>query len=412
MQRENGSPSTPRPHRFLVPKRSQPGDETPKPAFQPSSQQFQATPRFSLQSTSRTAPSSSLTPFRPGLDRDVDIDSSPPSVRYVEDVQDDNHDRDIMLDGEYEDHRFSYDETSSVHGHDMVMVYESSPVCEAEGDRGERDESGERWAKRRRVSASPRYLGADRSSPIVGDQYEPDLEMREVAFEINSSLPAPSVASDDVDSHAEIPAEYTEIIGGSQSHIQEEQPHKPDQPTFQKAPRFKPTDDPEDVSYPEPLPDIFSPRRKGPKYVAGGLAAEVRNWLVDVEAGIGSGSMLSSTVNHDKEWAARIQVDELRGGDGNARGMTLILGRAVIHEESIAANELHSQETSENERGTDVLDMSTVKLILAGSGRLSGLGIASDVRPGSLLGISRPTWDVALDGLGRWVVACDWTVLR
>ncbi|KAI1824314.1 hypothetical protein F4861DRAFT_539197 [Xylaria intraflava] len=405
-------PATPTPRRFLVPKRSQPGSETPKPAFQPSSQQFQATPRFSLPSASRAVPSSSLTPFRhrsPG--RDVVIDSSPPpssAPDYVESLEDDRDDyhNPITADEGYEGHHIDY-EDSLIDGDDMVHA--SSPVWEAKNDRMDDDSDGERWAKRRRVSISPPYPWADASSPPPGAHHEIDAEMHDTALDIESSFPVPSISSNALDSDAEeVHGEDVKSIKGSQ----EIQLTKSLQPTFQKAPRFKPTEFSEGEPRPEPLPDAFSPRRKGPKYVAGGLANELRNWLVDVEAGIGAGPMTSSIVNHNEEWATRIQVDEVRGGDSRARGMTLILGRRVLYGGNNSGSEFRAQGQGEGGESTELIDTNTVKLILAGPGRLSGLGIGNDVRPGVLLGIARPTWEVVLDGLGRWGVACDWAVLR
>ncbi|KAI1435218.1 hypothetical protein GGR50DRAFT_340860 [Xylaria sp. CBS 124048] len=405
-------PVTPTPRRFLVPKRSQPGTETPKPAFQSSSQQFQATPRFSLHSASRAAPSSSFTPFRRSLGHDVVIDSSPPpSTRpgYVGDIEDDSDDC-------YEGQRISYEGDILIEGDDVVQ--ESSPVREAENMYADRDGDGERWTKRRRISVSPPCLWADRSSPVSGDQPELDVEMRDPALDIESSFPAPSISSNDVDPDTEVvPGEETESIKGSPSHLSENYFTRSHQPTFQKAPRFKPAEISEDAPRPEPLPDAFSPRRKGPKYVAGGLASELRNWLVEVEAGNSAGLVANVAANHGEEWAARIHVDELRGGDGSARGTALILGRQVLYGRKKVAGEdaegeREGREATEATEATEAPDANTVKLILAGPGRLSGLGIGNDVRPGMLLGIARPTWEVVLDGLGRWGVACDWAVLH
>ncbi|KAF2973361.1 hypothetical protein GQX73_g217 [Xylaria multiplex] len=404
-------PATPTPHRFLVPKRSQPRNETPKPAFQPSSQQFHATPRFSLHSTPRNAPSSSSTPFRHrGAGRDVVIDSSPPPLPGVDDVVDDDDDAhdSAGIDEGYGRSRVGYEQDLVIDEDDAVQ--ESSPIrsMEEADEEEDRDRNEGRRAKRRRISISP--LGVDIEAPSSPPQIndELDVPMHDTVLGIESSFSEPAVLENDVD--LDIATIEDDIInnGGTSPDYGEKPLAKAHQPTFQKAPRFKPAEIPEGAPHPEPLPDAFSPRRKGAKYIPGGLAAELRDWLVDVEAGIGSGSTAAgSGVKRDEEWVARIQVDELRGAYGSARGMRLVLGRQVLDGKHSASSDDHR-----SEEAVEVLGANTFRLILAGPGRLNGLGVGHDVKPGAVLGIARPTWEVVLDGLGRWGVACDWVVLR
>ncbi|GAW17089.1 hypothetical protein ANO14919_065390 [Xylariales sp. No.14919] len=392
-------PATPTPHRFLVPRRSQPRGEAPKPAFQPSSQQFQATPRFSLHSTPRKGPSSSLTPFQHrGTGRDVEIDSSPPPLLRADD---DDGDDGVSMSDDHEQH--------SVIDEDDV-VRDSSPIRGAES--GEEDyDRNERRAKRRRISISPPgVVGIDESSSLPQNDSELDVEMYDTVLGIESSFSEPTVSEDEVGSDIAATEEGPEDIGGSSPSHGEKPPSKSHQPTFQKAPRFKPAEIPEGAPRPEPLPDVFSPRRKGAKYIPGGLAAELRDWLVDVEAGIGSGATAGSSAKRDEEWVAKIQVDDVRSANGGARGMTLVTGRQVLSKKPNPSGDRDAQ--GESEDATEVLGGNTFRLVLAGPGRLSGLGVGNDVRPGALLGIARPTWEVVLDGLGRWGVACDWAVLR
>ncbi|KAI1154617.1 hypothetical protein F4825DRAFT_163293 [Nemania diffusa] len=409
-------PATPTPHRFLVSKRSQPRNETPKPAFQSSgAQQFRATPRFSLPSTprARAGPSSSLTPFRHrGTPRDVVIDSSPPSSPGPD--SHDAHDDDdrLRVDDEYEgDRAAGYEQELMVDDDDDdVVVEESSPIRGAESDsEGRSSRNGGRRAKRRRISPSPSGIGIEEPPSLPETGSEPDVEMRDPGLDIESSFfSVPSLSEHELASDEEVPENDIEDVGGEDSpRYQEKQlPKAAHQPTFQKAPRFRPAGIPEGAPRPEPLPDAFSPRRKGAKYIQGGLAAELRDWLVDVEAGIGSGSTTGPGAKRDEEWVARIRVDSLRSADRNARGMTLVLGRQVLDGKSGAGV------NGESEEAVEVLGTNTIRLVLAGPGRLSGLGVGNDVRPGVLLGIARPTWEVVLDGLGRWGVACDWVVLR
>lgn len=400
-----------------MPKRSQPRSETPKPAFQVSGQQFQATPRFSLQSTPRLAPgsgpSSSLTPFRHrDAELDIVVDSSPPPAPSADGVDDGHH---IKSGRGYEQIAIhDDDDDASMMDDDDGVVRESSPIREESIGRDHPVNEGRR-VKRRRISISPPDFEFERPSPIPEVEYEPDAEMDDLV-DINSSFPAlPSSGThtglgkeshkDDDDD-----VEDVEDLDGGPIGYQEARPLGVHQPIFQKAPRFKPAEIPEGAPHPEPLPDTFSPRRKGAKYVAGGLAAELRNWLVDVEAGISSGPSMGSGAKRDEEWVARIRVDSLRSAVESARGMTLVLGRQVLNGGSKASGE--DRHPGEDEGTAEILGTNTVRLILAGPGRLSGLGVGHKVRPGVLLGIGRPTWEVVLDDLGRWGVACDWAVLR
>ncbi|KAI0540661.1 hypothetical protein GGR58DRAFT_460452 [Xylaria digitata] len=408
-------PATPTPHRFLVPKRSQPRSETPKPAFQPSSQQFHATPRFSLHSTPRNAPSSSSAPFRHrGAGRDVVIDSSPPPLPGVDDVVDDGDDDDahdsVSMGEGYGRSRIGYEQDLVIDEDDAAQ--ESSPIRSAEEDDDEedRDRNEERRAKRRRISVSPLGAEIEASSSPLQITDELDVPMHDSVLGIESSFSEPAVLENDVDLDIATIEDDIENTGGTSPGYGEKQLSKAHQPTFRKAPRFKPAEIPEGAPLPEPLPDAFSPRRKGAKYIPGGLAAELRDWLVDVEAGIGSGSTAGSGMKRDEEWVARIQVDEFRGAYGSARGMRLILGRQVLDMKPNASGDGHDK--GESEEVAEVLGANTFKLILAGPGRLNGLGAGHDVKPGVVLGIARPTWEVVLDGLGRWGVACDWVVLR
>ncbi|KAI1331783.1 hypothetical protein F5Y16DRAFT_359243 [Xylariaceae sp. FL0255] len=521
-------PATPTPHRFLVPKLSQPRvaaeTQTPRPmnAFQQptvgsgagagSGQQFQATPRFSLHtSTPRTGgPSSSVRLSTPG--------ASVFRARGVASIVDEREIHDVV-DVESSSQAFDENDADEYEGlDDDEVVVESSPLRGIEdgdlyeeeyagsGDDGDRtigfrasnveeqyDEDEKRSRKRRRISLSPfptsptppvpsrfglrdedGYVGQDSSPRLRFDNTEDDdedrgfdddpedteMNDRDAALDIDSSFPgarqispggigtmgheryklpgSPSLENAHEHEHQHTPLSY--------QYQQAKQPltslstskPPPNQPKFQRAPKFKPPEPPpEGHPRPEPLPDAFSPsaargRRGAARYVPGGLAAELRDWLVDVEAGVGVGSISSygssglvGTVGvlgggrererEDQEkWVARVRIDEVRGGTGFARGMTLVSGRVVVKANGADAgtNDANGDEGSDKDRAEEYLSSNTVKIILAGQGRLTGLGVGNIVRPGVILGIARPTWEVVLDGLGRWGVACDWVVLR
>lgn len=151
------------------------------------------------------------------------------------------------------------------------------------------------------------------------------------------------------------------------------------QPTFHRAPRFIPVEQPE-TSTREPLPDAFSPRRRGTKDVPGGLTAEMRNWLLDIEATTGPKS--------DGDFVAKIAVNNFRCG----LGMILVNGQTVTHDAATRHSGL----------------ISNVRVMLAGGGRVVGLARRNEVHVGSHVAIAKPIWEVNLGVEGRWVVACDW----
>ncbi|OTA87400.1 hypothetical protein M434DRAFT_35356 [Hypoxylon sp. CO27-5] len=397
-------PATPTPHRFLVPKRSQPKNETPK-TFQGSGQQFHATPRFSLHSTprelpgggaglSQRPPSSISTPapsrtatgsgagafYRP-TPRNTDpindiISSSPPfAEQRPSDVA--SNQRDPI-------EAFDVDT-------DVDAVPESSPVRGDPNSYGESSEdeedSGRRSPKRRRISISSDFdIDDHQSLQYEHGGMEEDLVMHD-DMDIQSSPP---------DLYEPPDSEIKEESDIALSPLQPRPSISAQQPTFQKAPRFKPVEIPEGSHRGDPLPDAFSPHRKGAKYVPGGLAAEVRDWFVDVWAGANAAG--AGTARRDGEWIARILIEEVR----SAPGMALVTGRHVKHED----------EDNDLPPGGEGAQTRSTRIVLAGSPRITGLERRQEVRPGVVVGVGRPTWEISLPGQGRWNVVCEWAVLR
>ena len=168
-------------------------------------------------------------------------------------------------------------------------------------------------------------------------------------------------------------------------------------PAFHPAPRFKPAEPPDNSNaFPSHadtyLDSIFSPQRRGAKYLAGGLAAELRDWLVDVKGGVdGEGEVraTSAVLGFDAlpvsaAAVVRVVVEEVSGG---GPGMALVTGTVV------------------GGFGEGV------RVILAGEGSIEGLGgNRGRVVPGAVVAVAPPAWDVELDG--RWAVACRWEVVN
>ena len=127
----------------------------------------------------------------------------------------------------------------------------------------------------------------------------------------------------------------------------------------------------------EPLPETFSPHRRGQKFVSGGMAATVQGWIVDAgQAAIQS--RRGQTRELQEAWTVRIRVEQVSGRDPY-----LILGR-VSHGE--LANVLLSAinpSAGDGERGVEI---------------------------GDVIGVRAPTWEAQVDGL-TWRIGVDWRVL-
>jgi hypothetical protein len=147
-----------------------------------------------------------------------------------------------------------------------------------------------------------------------------------------------------------------------------------DEPHLQSLrPAFlKPPSAPLDTS--EPLPEAFSPHRRGQKFVPGGMAAEVRQWIVDATQTTGHSHARRSGGD-----VMRVRVMESRGSTKD--GVILVRG-------SVEGKE--------------------VRLILPSAGKSRNTAVLGT---GDLLGIKPPSWEVGLDR-DTWVVAADWRVLR
>ncbi|EGO60261.1 hypothetical protein NEUTE1DRAFT_127183 [Neurospora tetrasperma FGSC 2508] len=189
---------------------------------------------------------------------------------------------------------------------------------------------------------------------------------------------------------------------------------------FLRAPRFKPKspgppDPPPDVSVHHTLlPDIFSPQRhRGARYVPGGLASELREWLLEVKGG-------SSTEPTPVAATAHLAVETVKKC-GPGISMTLVTGRPMIG----------------GPNGTKV--PRSYRALLAGDGRMEGLsgsgaGVESKPEgeeegadepgrkplvPGAMVAIAPPAWDIDLGeeeeddqgDKGKWAVAYRWDVL-
>jgi hypothetical protein len=308
-----------------------------------SSQQFKATPRFRPTGTpgvplSTPSTAQFLTPGRQiGKQEDI-IDLQPGSNQDV-------HDSIERVDQEI-DLEYLFTDTN----HDF-MVEGPNP-------------------KRRRFSSSP-VLGSDDQSREEGE----DLGDAQ-------GTPPPAVVASPPASRRPVSSTAPRFLTSTQSATQA------NESTFLKPPRFRPPEPQEQEPSTDPLPDQFSPHRRGQKYVPGGLAAEVRDWLVNIESSIPS----SSTTKSGSPWLFRLMVDEISGG-GRA-GITLVKGRQIL--------------TGDTDTMIDSLGI--ISVILAGEGTSTGLQKNSKVEVGKTVGVRSPVWEVMIDGV-KWGVGVDWNVL-
>lgn len=126
----------------------------------------------------------------------------------------------------------------------------------------------------------------------------------------------------------------------------------------------------------EPLPEAFSPHRRGEKFVPGGLAATMQQWVIETgQAASHSRKGLGYLKGED--YVLRVRVESVAG-----KGPLLAQGRS--------------------------LDGDEVKLLLVVDSKKDSV---IDVPAGSVVGIRAPTWDMELEG-NSWTVGVDWKALQ
>ncbi|OTA03651.1 hypothetical protein A9Z42_0041290 [Trichoderma parareesei] len=351
----NPFPSTPTPRRFLLPGRSTQSSSSQTPGAPP---RFQSTPRFGSSSAAKSTQR-----------RELDIEE-------YEDDDDEEEEEEEEEEVVYES-SLSGDQGGPLVGGSRRRVLEiesdAGVTSQEEGFPGGEDgrtraplrfdieesfdtEMG-REAKRRKMSISPSPL---LGSPDAGDAEEATLGHLNDEADADIEDGA-SVMSTNSSSSSSSESSPITMRGNSKA---------PRQPVFQQAPRFKPLDAEDTLS--GGLPAAFSPQRRGARYVSGGMASQLQGWLSEVRMWDESSDKAESVL--------KLHVERIRPG----RRMYLVEGRVA------------SEETSK-------------RWILAGEGRLMGLGRRAEVKEGSVVAVGQPVWDVEVEG-GVWNVACEWSV--
>ncbi|KAH7148773.1 hypothetical protein EDB81DRAFT_474411 [Dactylonectria macrodidyma] len=343
-------PSTLTPRRFLLTKRGTQFSQTPT-----GPPRFQSTPRFGSSSVPKP------TQGRSGLDiEDVEeVEDRVEECSAEDDDEEDGETRGGVLNDSIEIESdgvtTSQESSASMLCDNPKDGLRDSIEHDSLGNFGSLDGSSpleEREAKRRRISISP----IPDSSPWHEQSHDLD-DNSEAGLFIDRHTPTASILEIDE--------------GGDNAGPLHDETRAPQQPTFRPPPRFKPAEvDPTT----DGLPAAFSPQRRGAKYLAGGLAADLQGWLSDIKGWEAAGQ--------DVEAVARVTVEEIRPG----QRMYLVKGR--VEEAAGAASR---------------------RFLLAGEGKLTGLGRRAVVGVGSLVVLGLPVWDVELDG-EVWTVSCDWSV--
>jgi hypothetical protein len=308
-------------------------DTTPRPSARPTSAhgQFNATPKFAFAQPKRHD-ALLISPKKPK--------AAPKFERWGEE-----YDREAIEDAE--------EEVQGSEGDEMILET-------TEDDVGGRDN----WIpspKRQRLS-----LDGTSRSRIMGRQASEDAFLPQPGIDMPPGLPTPAFSVKHTPATRRFlftqPAPSPSVVSASPFPDDSNAPVT--RPTF-----LKPATAPLETS--EPLPEAFSPHRRGQKFLTGGMAAEVRQWIVD-----------ATQVAHVRKAGGdvlRVRVMESRGcaRDG------VVLVRASV-------------------QGKEV------KLMLPGAGK--GKSNAS-LAVGEIVAVKAPTWDVVVDGV-TWVVAADWRVLQ
>ncbi|KAL8727478.1 MAG: hypothetical protein Q9166_006002 [cf. Caloplaca sp. 2 TL-2023] len=330
-------PATPNPRHFAPSKHPKPQatfrssqHQTPQSA---SSRQFASAPRFSFGSTQRTQQSSSIAeaghPSSPLIPRQAPRFPGPIPARKKDEIED------TESDNEHEDANLQ----SASHSHPQHKEIIDDPPSPSHNPLPHKRRRLDTITISSSPSPSPPHTFSSppqrASSPNAGPSSPPHPPTHIQPFILSPKRP-PSTSTSATASRP--PLVFP--------------PRSPSPPTAMLHP-------------------VFSPhRRGGPKFLPGGLAATVRDWVVDLAA--------STPATKEGQWDMRLRVGEVRCGER----VTLVV-------------------EEEEENGEDRERSRKSWMLVGGSG---------EVRKGMVVGIRRPVWDVDVQG-PVWRVGVDWGIL-
>ena len=142
-------------------------------------------------------------------------------------------------------------------------------------------------------------------------------------------------------------------------------------PSFMRA--SVPTQEPD-----EPLPEVFSPLKRGQRFVPGGMAAELQTWVFET----GNEAIHS------------------RRGEDHLGGQNYAMTVKITQAEGIKPITIIGLTSDETE----------VRLLLV-EGQPSREPRKESMKVGSTVGVKAPAWTVVIDSQD-WIVGVDWKVLQ
>ncbi|PKY06626.1 hypothetical protein P168DRAFT_302929 [Aspergillus campestris IBT 28561] len=420
-------------------------------AYPPAGPQFASTPRFLL-SQRTSGPNRGTQDSNDSIDADdVDLLSTPvatkrgrtPATRR-EDVIDDRDD-----DSEDVDDNGRRDTVSSSLPQDAGLLDEEfEALFGLTTDRSKRRRvstpinNTETPVQSRRKPPIDTIVPSSPPSPAGSPAVEPDLytpgPSRPTATPMKVSTPntqppsalrsQPRFVLSATDAH---PQSSQLPPPGSRSHLQSSTPNPPRKPAF-VLPR-PPSPSQVDNSA-AAIPTPFSPssrilgrrgrpRDGGPTYSAGGMAAEVRSWILDMGAKRDQANMttVSSRPAPDvHDYALAVKVMSVQQTSLTSSGpLAFVRGHPIL---SLSSEETQGQADSEP----------TKNVVLFGSPRARPTASPTeqvirsrvpDLQPGSLIGVCRGlVWEIDLSDLGlegavdsasagKWLVGMEWDLI-
>lgn len=173
-------------------------------------------------------------------------------------------------------------------------------------------------------------------------------------------------------------------------------PSAPSRPTFLRPPVLPPTPN-APITDAEPLPDAFSPHRKGQRFIPGGMAAELSSWVI----GTGQAAVASRRGRgwmQGDEFVRVVRITRTSEGVESHSGGLGEVGQAAVFLEAVEVHE---------DGGGDGTDL---RVVLVQKGSQS-----DNVSNGDVVGIRAPSWNVCIghgDEQESWVVGVDWKLVR
>ncbi|KAF2020164.1 hypothetical protein BU24DRAFT_419743 [Aaosphaeria arxii CBS 175.79] len=158
-----------------------------------------------------------------------------------------------------------------------------------------------------------------------------------------------------------------------------------------------------------PLPETFSPSRKGQKYIPNGLASTMQSWIIET-ASTGYQAQAKDTMpwSRDKDDGVKfkLRITETGGVSGNNGEVECYNGGWTMVKGETDVGLYNASRLLDN-----VAEDGSTYVLLAGKGGSRGAG-GIRVRVGSVVGLRPPFWDIDMGVDGRkCVIGVDWLLL-